>query len=159
MKSLTAALALSAVCLGLAGHPVLAQEAPPGPPNDPLAERVFPPELIMKNQKAIQLTEAQRNALVAEVKRTQGRMVDVQWDMQRAMEPLAEALGKDKPDEQQVLAQLDKVLAVEREFKRIQLTLAVRLKGMLSLEQQRMLMDLRGNAPRANDAPKAGVPK
>ena len=156
MKTATAVLA---VCLGLACHAARAQEAPAAPPNDPIARSVLPPELIMQNQKAIQLSEAQKGVVIAEVKRAQGRIVDVQWDMQRALEPLVELLGKDKVDEAQVLAQLDKVLAAEREFKRTQLTLAVRLKNILSPEQQRTLQDLRSLAPRAGEAAKAGGTK
>jgi Spy/CpxP family protein refolding chaperone len=159
MKSLAALFALGAMCVGFSCQPALAQEASPAAPNDPIAEHVFAPELIMKYQKAIQLTETQKNALIGEVKRAQGRFVDVQWDMQRAMEPLVEALGKDKPDEQQVLAQLDKVLAAERDFKRVQLTLVVRLKGILTPEQQRMLLEMRGGAPRAGDPAKPGAPR
>ena len=151
MKTFVAVLAL---CLGLAGHAARAQEAGPAPPNDPIAKNVLPPELIMQHQKAIQLTEAQKSAVIAEVKRAQGRIVDVQWDMQRALEPLVDSLGKDRPDEPQVLAQLDKVLAAEREFKRAHLTLAVRLKNILTPEQQRMLIDLRANPPRPGDPTK-----
>ena len=153
-----AAAALLALCLGLATHAARAEDAPAPPPNDPIARSVLPPELIMQNQRAIQLSEAQKSAVIAEVKRAQGRIVDVQWDMQRTLEPLVELLGKDKVDESQVLAQLDKVLAAEREFKRTQLTLAVRLKNILSAEQQRTLYELRSLAPRAGES-KPGVSK
>ena len=156
MKTLAAALFL---CLGLASSAAHAQEAPAAPPNDPIGRTVLPPELIMQNQKAIQLSEAQKGAVIAEVKRAQGRIVDVQWDVQRAVEPLVELLGKDKVDEPQVLAQLDKVLAAEREFKRAQLTLAIRLKNILSPEQQRTLFELRNSAPRPGETPKPGAPR
>jgi len=154
MKS---AAVLLALCLGLVAHAVRAQEAPAAPPNDPIARSVLPPELIMQNQKAIQLSEAQKGAVIAEVKRAQGRIVDLQWDMQRALEPLVELLGKDKVDEPQVLAQLDKVLAAEREFKRTQLILAVRLKNILSPEQQRTLNELRSSAPRSGESKAGGT--
>lgn len=159
MKPLAALFAIVVACTGLAPHGAQAQDAPQAPANDPIAEQIFPPELIMKHQKAIQLSEAQKNAVIAEIKRTQTRMVDVQWDMQRAMEPLVSSLGKDKPDEQEVLAQLDKVLAAEREFKRSQITLAVRLKGILTPEQRRMLLDLRGSAPRPGEPAKPAGPR
>lgn len=155
----TFAAVVCAVCIGLAGHAAHAQEAGPAPPNDPIAKNVLPPELIFQHQKAIQLTEAQKNAVIAEVKRAQGRIVDVQWDMQRALEPLVELLGKEKVDEPQVLGQLDKVLAAEREFKRTQLTLAVRLKNILTAEQQRTLFELRANPPRPGDPPKPAAPR
>jgi Spy/CpxP family protein refolding chaperone len=147
----TFAAVACAVCIGLAGHAAHAQEGGPAPQNDPIAKSVLPPELIMQYQKAIQLTEAQKSSVIAEVKRAQGRIVDVQWDMQRALEPLVESLARDRPDEPTVLAQLDKVLAAEREFKRAHLSLAVRLKNILTPEQQRMLIELRANPPRPGD--------
>ena len=97
----------------------------------------------MQHQKAIGLTEAQKTAVISEIKRAQGRMVDVQWDLTRAMERLVEQLAQDKVDEPAVLAQLDSVLAAEREAKRAQLGLAVRLKNLLTPEQQRILRELR----------------
>ena len=136
------------VCLLLASVPLLAQEAGNASRQDPIAEYVLPPELIMQYQKAIGLTDAQKNAVIGEIKQAQGRIVDVQWELQRAVERLVELLGQEKVDEQAVLAQLDKVLAAEREVKRVQLGLAVRLKNVLSPEQQRILRELRAGQSR-----------
>jgi Spy/CpxP family protein refolding chaperone len=157
MKPLAAVFAIAAIVTAFASPHALAQEAPTPPP-DPIGEQVLPPELIMRNQKAIQLTEAQKGAVIAEVKRAQARIVDVQWEMQRAMEPLVDLLAKEKVDEAQVLAQLDKVLASEREFKRAQIALAVRLKNILTAEQQRMLRELRSSTPRAPEPPPRTAP-
>lgn len=138
-------------CLWLACPPLSAQEAGAAPRHDPIAEHVLPPELIMQHQKAIGLSESQKNAVIAEIKRTQGRMVEVQWDLQRAVERMVELLKQDKVEEQQVIAQLDNVLAVEREIKRAHIGLAVRLKNILTPEQQRALRDLRASQPRSGD--------
>jgi len=46
-------------------------------------------------------------------------------------------------NEQQALAQLDKVLEVEREIKRLHIGLAVRLKNRLTPEQQEQLHKMR----------------
>jgi len=46
-------------------------------------------------------------------------------------------------DEQQVLAQLEKLLAAEREIKREQVMLLVRIKNKLTSEQQGKLLELR----------------
>ena len=140
-------------CLWLACGTLLAQEAGSAPRHDPLAEHVLPPELIMQHQKAIGLSDAQKNAVIAEIKRAQGRIVEVQWDLQRAMEQMVELLKQDKADEQAVIAQLDNVLAAEREMKRIHLALAVRLKNVLTPEQQRMLRELRAGQSHPGDAP------
>jgi Spy/CpxP family protein refolding chaperone len=145
-RGLATGLVLSVALLGPAAR--AAEDATP-PGADPIAEQVFPPELVMRHQKAIRLSEAQKNALIAEVKRVQTSLVDIQWEMQRALEPLVEQLGKERPDEPLALAQLDKVLAAEREIKRAHITLAVRLKGLLTSEQQRQLRELRAASPAA----------
>jgi Spy/CpxP family protein refolding chaperone len=142
-------------CLWLACGTAIAQEGdknqgrPPG--QDPIAEHLMPPELIMQNQRAIGLTEAQQKSVINEVKQAQGRMVDVQWDLQRAVERMVELLKPDKVDEAAVLAQLDKVLAAEREVKRTQLGLMIRLKNVLTPEQQKTLRELRAKPPRSGD--------
>jgi Spy/CpxP family protein refolding chaperone len=137
---------LGLTCLALACPTLSAQEAG-APRPDPIAEHVLPPELILRHHQAIQLSEAQRTAVFAEVKRTQGRIFDVQWDLQRALERLLELLKQNRVDEQQAIAQLDQVLAAEREIKRAHVGLAVRLKNILSPEQQRMLRELRAAEP------------
>jgi Spy/CpxP family protein refolding chaperone len=60
------------------------------------------------------------------------------------MEKLVSLVKQNHVDEQQVLAQLDKVLAAEREVKREQVTLLVRIKNKLTPEQQGKLVELRG---------------
>jgi Spy/CpxP family protein refolding chaperone len=52
-------------------------------------------------------------------------------------------IEQDPVDEQQVLAQLDKVLNAEREVKRTQIALMVRIKNKLKPEQQARLRQLR----------------
>lgn len=133
------------VALG-GGFAAFAQEARPG--MDPVGEQLFPPELILQHQKAIGLSDAQRTALVAELKRVQGTVLDQQVELQRAVERLIELLRPDRVDEQKVLAQLDSVLAAEREVKRQHISLAARLKNLLSAEQMRQLRTLRA-APAA----------
>jgi Spy/CpxP family protein refolding chaperone len=137
-----------AAAIVLASATLNAQDAGNAASRDPIAEFVLPPELIMQYQKAIGLSDVQKNAVIAEIKKAQGRLVDLQWDLQRAMERMVELLRQDKPDEQAVVAQLDNVLAAEREIKRIHIGLAVRLKNTLTPGQQKMLRELRaGQVP------------
>lgn len=110
---------------------------------DAVGEQLFPPELILQHQSAIALGDAQRSALVAEVKRTQAAALEPQVELQRRVERLVELLKPDRIDEPQALAQLDQVLAAEREVKRQHIALAVRLKALLSPEQIRQLRALR----------------
>ena len=47
-------------------------------------------------------------------------------------------------DEEAALEHLDRILAVERQLKRAQIALLVRIKNLLSADQQRHLAELRG---------------
>jgi hypothetical protein len=116
---------------------------PRGTP-DPVRGNLFPPELIMRNQKAIGLTDEQKTTIRGELLQAQTRFTELQWELQDQVESLVSLLKQEKVDEQQALAQLDKVLDVEREVKRAQIGLMVRLKNKLTPEQQAQLREIRG---------------
>ena len=118
-----------------------AQQPPPQP--DPIGENLFPPELVMQYQQAIGLSEEQRNLIKAEVQKAQARFTDLQWQLQSEAETMASLLKEPRADEQQVLAQLDKILGLEREIKRAQFTLVLRIKNGLTPEQQARLRELK----------------
>lgn len=113
---------------------------------DPVGEQVFPPDLVLQHQKAIALTDAQRSALIAEIKRVHGTLVEYQADLARNVERLVDILKPDRVEEAQALAQLDLVLATEREIKRQHIALAARIKNLLTPEQLRQLRALRAPA-------------
>jgi Spy/CpxP family protein refolding chaperone len=123
---------------------VLCAQHPAGP--DPLADLLFPPDLVMSRQNAIGLSDAQKNYLQAEMEKAQTRFTELQWQLQEAMEGLAGLLKQPRADEAQVTAQLDKVLASEREIKRAQIGLLVRIKNNLTAEQQHRLQTLRAES-------------
>ena len=114
---------------------------PPHP--DPVGENLFPPELVMQYQQAIGLGEEQRDLIKAEIQKAQARFTDLQWQLQSEVETMASLLKAPRADEQQVLAQLDKILSLERELKRAQFTLVVRIKNILTPEQQARLRELK----------------
>ena len=127
-----------------------AQQPPPGPPHDPVGEALFPPELVMQNQQAIGLTDEQKTYIRGEVLKAQSRFTELQWQLQDAMETLAGLLQQNPVDETKVMGQLDKILPLEREIKRTQLTLMIRIKNKLTPEQQEKLRAMRpapGMAP------------
>ncbi len=129
-----------AVC---AGGALRAQQAAAP---DALGELLFPPELVMARQTAIGLTDTQKTYLRGELSKAQARFTELQWQLQDAMEGLIGLLKQSKVEEAQVTAQLDKVLASEREIKRAQIGLLVRIKNALTAEQQARLQKLRGGA-------------
>ena len=111
---------------------------------DPITENLFAPDQVLANQKAIGLDDAQRNYVRAEVLKAQTRFTELQFQLQDAMESLVMLLKQNPVDETQVMAQLDKVLNAEREVKRTQIALMVRIKNKLTPEQQSRLRQLRG---------------
>jgi Spy/CpxP family protein refolding chaperone len=135
-----AALCILLTWFLLASAPLAAQQPQGG---DPIAENLFPPDLVLSNQKAIGLDEAQRNFIRSEVLKAQTRFTEVQFQLQDSMETLIGHLKQNPVDEAQVLAQLEKVLNAEREVKRTQIALMVRIKNKLTPEQQTRLRQLR----------------
>lgn len=117
--------------------------APPAPDADPIAEQVFPPELIMQHGAAIGLDAQQRATIKEAVQQAQARFIDVQWEAQEETGKLVRLLQAHPVDEKAVLAQVDHVLELERQIKRTQISLLVRLKNLLTPAQQARLADLR----------------
>lgn len=121
---------------------------PPHPANpDPLAQLMFPPEMIMGHARELNLTDEQKTYLRGEVQKATVTFQDLQWKLQDQMEALHDTMKSSSVNEQQALAQLDKVLDVEREIKRLHIALAVRLKNHLTPEQQDQLHKMMDHHP------------
>jgi len=123
----------------------LAQHPHPGP--DPIGSDLFPPELVMGHQQEIGLTEEQRNFIKGEIQKATTRFNDLQWQLQEEMETMISVIKEQSVDEQRALSQLDKILNIEREIKRVHITLALRIKNKLTPEQQERLKAIRKRAP------------
>src|SRR5712691_2760801 len=117
------------------------QEQPrhPMPPMDPLGDAMFPPEMIMQHTRDLNLTIEQKTFMRGEIQKTTTRFNELQWQLQDAMEALHDSMKANTVNEQQALAQLDKVLDTEREIKRLHFGLAISIKNKLTAEQQAKL--------------------
>ena len=115
-------------------------------PEDPLRDVLFPPEVVMQHQQAVGLSDEQKNSLKVEVRQAQLKFTELQWTLQDEMERLSALLKQSKVDEKQAALQLDKVLAAEREIKRAQLMLLIRIKNDLTPAQQTQLRELMDKA-------------
>jgi Spy/CpxP family protein refolding chaperone len=122
------------------------QPGPQGqqPGQDPFSKFLFPPELVMQHQAEINLQDSQRSALSSAIQQAQSKFVDAQWKLSAEGEKLARLLQNATVDETQVLEQVDKILTLEREVKRAQMGLMVRIKNTLTPAQQVKLRELRG---------------
>ncbi|WP_421796316.1 hypothetical protein [Haliscomenobacter sp.] len=114
------------------------------PDKDPMQEYLFPPELVMRYQGEIQLKKEQKELIISSVEEAQKKFGRLQWDLQAEMTALQKLLAESTVNEGNVLSQLDKVLDEERNIKKAQIALMVRIKNTLNNEQKAKLNTLRG---------------
>ena len=130
------------VALALAGIPTAAT-AEDSPAQDPFESLLYPPDLVMRNQASIGLSDDQRQVLIAEITRAQADLLPFQMEMAEFAEILARRLAKPRVDEEAALGAAIRIMDLEREIKRRHLRLAIRIKNLLTEEQQKRLDDLR----------------
>jgi Spy/CpxP family protein refolding chaperone len=150
---------LFALLLSAASTVALASAQSPGPGRpgeDPLGRFFFPPELVLQHAQELALQPGQRSTIVSAVKEAQGDLFDLQLLMSERSQELMKLLGGDpthpvpgpeRLDETAMLAQVDRILAVERDMKRRQLQLLIRIRNALTREQQEKLARYRDMAP------------
>jgi Spy/CpxP family protein refolding chaperone len=139
---------LVAVALAV-GRPAAA-EGPPSPTAqaaDPIASKLFPPELIMTHQAEIGLEDKQREAILKELEKAQAQFPRLQWQLQAASEQLSKLLDTPQVDEAKALAQAGEVMKLETEIKRAHLGLLIRIRNTLSDMQRSKLQALRRASP------------
>ena len=124
------------------GPSALAQQKP----DDPIGESLIPPDLVLRHQQEIGLSAEQKEFIKAEILRAQLRFTELQLQLADEAETMISLVKQDRVDEQQTLAQLDKILNLEREIKRAQFVLVIRIKNRLTPEQQSRLQELRSKS-------------
>ncbi len=112
---------------------------------DAFAKFFYPPEFVMQHQSDIGLTDAQRATITTAMQQAQSKFIESQFKLAAEAEKLQKLVQKPVIDETQALEQVDRVLALEREVKRAQVGLVVRIKNALTPQQQAKLNDLRPN--------------
>lgn len=133
---------ISALLLVFASTAALAQ-APANPP-DPFGRYLYPPDLVIANAGALDLTDSQRTTLHDETIKAQTTFSELQWRLSDEQAKLGKLLATSHVDEAAVDAQVDKLLQLEYGMKKMQLRLLVHIKNTLTPEQQARLDSLRG---------------
>lgn len=116
------------------------------PAHDPIGEAFFSPELIMQHQQALNLTEQQKEFFKTKFREAQLRFTELQWQLSDQSEKLVALVKQESLQEGPVLAQLDNVLNVEREIKRLQMALVIQIRNNLTPEQRARLTELKNKA-------------
>lgn len=114
---------------------------------DFIAANFYPPELVQHAHELIRLTEEQATLLKAEFAQTQERIAGLKQQVETEMEALGKLTQKSRPDEAAVLAQAGKAMKLENEMKQAQLALLVKIKNVLTPEQQQQLDKIKGRLP------------
>jgi len=130
-----------AAALLVGSHALRAQKDP-----DPIAEHVFPPDLLKVAHKQIGLTDDQAAKLKTEIQTAQERIADLEQRRQDEMQALVNLLKQEHPEEKAVLDESDKVSNLETEVKQTHLVMLVRIKNMLTVEQQAKLKEVKASA-------------
>jgi Spy/CpxP family protein refolding chaperone len=120
-----------------------------GPPGGPPAflSQVFSPKLVMEHQQEIDLKPGQADAIKQAMLETQKQLLDLQWQLDAESEALGKLLAADHVDEKAVLEKLDRVTEIEKQVKKTNFALLVRIKNQLDGEQQKKLRTYRRNGP------------
>ena len=119
-----------------------AQAGGGGGGDDPFARYLFPPDRIMSHSLELGLDDAQKAAIRNEVQKAQPKFTDAQFELQAEGEKMIRLLQEKPIDESRVLAQVDRILAIEKQIKKAQISLLVRLKNVLTPAQQVKLSEL-----------------
>ena len=131
---------LAVLCLAVLLLPSASGEAPGA--EDPLGRFLFAPDKVLGHAQEIGLEEAQRKAIRNEVQKAQSKFLDSQFDLQSETERMTLLLQEKPVDEAKVLGQVDRILALEKEIKKTQISLLVRIKNLLTAAQQAKLTEL-----------------
>ena len=130
--------------LAAQGPPPMGGRPGPGPGGpDDWGRNFFPPELVMQHQSEIGLQDSQRASLTSAIQAAQSKFMDTQWKLSAEGEKMGRLLQGSQVDEAAVLDEVDRILNLEREIKKAQVSLMVRIKNMLTPEQQKKLADIR----------------
>ena len=97
----------------------------------------------MGHAQEIGLDDARRNGMRSEVRKAETRFIDLKFDLQSESEKMVRLLQEKPVDESKVLAQVDRILALEKEIKKTQIGLLVRIKNQLTESQQAKLSEIR----------------
>jgi len=136
-------------------------QPPKGRPSDPVGDNLFPPDLIMRCADPIGLTDEQKDSIKSQMDKAGGRFKELQQKLDQEVQALGALVKEDRPDTDKALDQLDKVLAAEREVKRVHIALMIALKNLLTPDQQAQIQELRPKimAEGKNKRPGGDVPQ
>ena len=128
---------LAVVCMGLE------TAAAAGPKEDVFKGKLFAPNVILENQAELGLSKQQFTDIRKAVVDVQANVAEHEWDVREAYQNSMAELDKAPVDEKRVLEHVSAALRAENEVKKLQVTMLIRLKNLLTNEQIAYLASVR----------------
>ena len=107
--------------------------------HESLEQHVFTPEVVMRAGDRIDLSSDQRTAITEAIRDFQRKELELEWEMQDENQRLAALMSASRIDETAAVAQAAVVMDVESRVKQAHLVMLVRIKNLLTEEQQEKL--------------------
>lgn len=108
-----------------------------------IAQHLVRPEMVAKHQDEIGLTQTQKEAIKAKMQEAEATLSGLEFDLAAEIEDFIALLESDIVDQDETLAQLDRVLDIENLIKKERLGLAVAVKNELTPDQLEQLQEKR----------------
>jgi len=105
--------------------------------------KLFGPELILKYQSNLKLTEKQRDMIGAELKRVQAQAAESDWLLMTEASQLQVLIDQHPVDAKAVLTGVDRVFEAENRKKRLFMEMLINIKNMLTPEQVNYLRSVK----------------
>jgi len=96
---------------------------------------LYPPDIIMKHQQRLGITDSQRKNISRAVQRFQSEVAELQWTMQNDQQQLHQFFSGYVIETDKALAQAERVLALESQFKLAHFKLLIAIKNELTEDQ------------------------
>ena len=107
--------------------------------------KLFPPNIILEHQDQLNLSKEQFTAIRAAVVEVQGNVAEHEWDLREAYMKVMADLDEVPVNEEKIMTNVQAALLAENQVKKMQVTMLIRLRNLLTDEQIQTLQGLRGN--------------
>jgi Spy/CpxP family protein refolding chaperone len=135
-------LPLTGICLLLLSSMAHAQGQ--GNQKDVFKGKLFPPNIILEHQDELNLSKEQFTAIRAAVVEVQSNVAEHEWDLREAYQRVLSELDETPIDENAVLDNVEAALRAENQVKKMQVSLLIRLRNLLTDEQVAYLRSVNG---------------
>ena len=119
--------------------------------DDWIRGKLFPPDVILKHQQKLKLTDKQRDAIGAELKRVQAQAAESDWQIMSEASDLQQLVDQHPVNTKAVLERVDRVFVAENRKKRLFVEMLVNIKNLLTPEQVDYLRSV--TAPQQSQSP------